>query len=69
MTLQEWVNEGNPMLSQMTAAWACQVAKIRGKDLRQMDLEDIYQIPMAGEVARREHLRWKQMNIIKETIQ
>lgn len=69
MTLQEWVDQGNPMLSNYTAAWCCKAAKIREKDLRTMELEDIYQIPMAGEVARREHLRWKQFNVIKEAIE
>jgi hypothetical protein len=67
MTLQEYVNQGNPMLSNHTSAWCCQVAKIREKDLRQMQLEDIYLIPQAGEVAKREVLRWRQMNILYDS--
>jgi len=69
MTLQEWVNKGNPMLSNFTTAWACQIKKIREKDLQAMELEEIYQIPQAGEVAKREILRWKQIKIIHESIQ
>ncbi len=69
MILQEWVDQSNPMLSNHTAAWCCQVAKIRERDLKAMELENIYSIPMAGEVAKREILRWRQFNIIKEVME
>jgi hypothetical protein len=69
MTLQEWVAQGNPMLSGHTATWYCQMAKIRDKDLRQIVLEDIFLIPRSGEVARREILRWKQMMVIKKSME
>lgn len=58
MTLNEWVKQGNPMLSSYTAAWACQVARISINALRQMTLTEIFKIPMAGEVAKREVDRW-----------
>lgn len=68
MKLSAWVKAGNPMLSNYTTAWACKTLNCREKDLRNMELEDIYRIPGAGEVAKREHLRWKQFNIIEEAI-
>lgn len=58
MTLQDWVDAGNPMLSSYTAAWCCQVAGINEKQLRRMHLPDIWVIRDAGEVAKREYDRW-----------
>lgn len=58
MKLSEWVKKGNPMLSNYTARWCCQVARITEKQLREMQLCDIWSIPAAGEVAKREYLRW-----------
>ena len=69
MTLQQYINQGNPMLSNYTSRWCCRERQIREKDLRAMELEEIYQIPMAGEVAKREVLRWKQFKTISDLIQ
>lgn len=62
MTLDDWVDFGNPMLSSYTAAWCCQVMCINEKQLRRMHLPDIWAIPGAGEVAKREYDRWMNNN-------
>lgn len=58
MTLQEWVDNGSAMLSNYTSAWCCQIARISERQLRALPLHDVYAIPMAGELAKREHDRW-----------
>lgn len=63
MTLNEWVRRGGNMLSNYTTAWECQVAMVSEKKLREMDLEDIYQIKGAGEVALREITRFRNMEV------
>lgn len=59
MTLAQYVKNGNPMLSNYTEAWACRIARINRKTLLAMQLDDIFKIPMAGEVAKREFDRWQ----------
>lgn len=61
MTLETWVKQGNAMLSHVTTAGCCiEAGGINERMLRKMELRDIYAIPGWGEVARREHARWKE---------
>lgn len=59
MTLDEWIKAGGNNLSNYTEAWCKQEARINGKQLREMELEDICRIPRAGEAARREIARFR----------
>jgi len=54
MTLDQWIKKGGCMLSNYTEAYCCYVKKIAPEVLRGMDLRDIFAIPGAGNVARRE---------------
>lgn len=62
MTLKEWVRAGGNMLSDYTRAYCCNILQIPTKKLREMPLEDIFRIPGAGEVAKREILRFATEN-------
>ena len=61
MTLNEWAASGGNMLSDWTAHYCCQMATsigatrtLRIRELREMDIEDIFRIRDAGDVAQRE---------------
>ena len=58
MTLNQWVKNGCPMLSDYAAGWCCKILGVPVKHLREMELDRIYSIPQAGEVAKREHDSW-----------
>lgn len=54
MTLDNWVRNGGNMLSHHTSYNLCRQLGIREKDLREMDLIDIYAVPGWGDSAKRE---------------
>lgn len=62
MTLEAWVKKGNPMLSNYTSALCCRELGINERQLRKMELSEIYNIPGWGVVAKREHERWLNEN-------
>ena len=66
MKLQEWVDRGNNMLSNYTSRWCCEIMDINEKQLRSMELEEIFHIRLAGNVARREIESFKRRNILKK---
>lgn len=62
ITLEQWVKDGNNMLSNYTTRWACVTLNISEKQLRALSLDEIFSIPMVGEVAKREILRFLKNN-------
>lgn len=58
MNLKLWVQRGNPMLSNYTACLCCKTLGITETALRDMELRDIFAIPVWGIVAKREIDRW-----------
>ena len=66
MTLNQWVKNGCPMLSDYAAGWCCQILGVPVKHLREMELDRIYSIPQAGEVAKREHDSWSKKHLAKQ---
>jgi hypothetical protein len=66
MTLNNWVKNGNPMLSNWCAAWCCQEIGCNEKQLRDMHIHDIYALaPVAGKAAKREIDRWSMLYLSK----
>lgn len=59
MTLGEWVETGDNMLSHITTAMLCQQLRIVERQLREMDLDEIYEVPTWGVVAKREIDRFR----------
>jgi hypothetical protein len=59
MTLNNWVESGNPMLSHYCSAYCCQEIGCNERMLREMHIHDIFALaPNAGKVAKREMDRW-----------
>lgn len=55
MTLNEWVKNGNSMLSTMCSALCCLEIECNEKQLREMQIHDIYELaPLGGRLAKRE---------------
>lgn len=57
MTLNEWIRNGNCGISNYTMGNLCCELNLRVKDIREMELSDIYATRW-GIVAKREHDRW-----------
>ena len=64
MTLNNWVKNRNPMLSNWCSALCCQEIGCNEKQLRGMHIHDIYALaPLAGKVAKRELDRWSMLKL------
>lgn len=60
MTLNEWIKRDGNMLSNITACWCCQVARVTENQLRNMQLATIFALPGCGVVASREIRRYSE---------
>ena len=61
-TLGQWVAAGEAMLSNYTSVWLCSLLRCNERELRTLRLADIFAVPLAGMVAKRELSRWWSLN-------